>query len=187
MKKFIYPFVLAIVNFPVSVISFLGGIILVIWSFARRPHPVTLEEFGIRIVAPKDYLQSGEEGERADESEVYIALRMLKRFDRRQLELVKKHIRIIFLVPNDVKPARFSSYFRSGHVCLINLHSISPEVPAEKKFIAIAGLLAYQATLADFKSKMVFFGHRRAAVEVLCRRQKQRVLKKLDEELCEPS
>jgi hypothetical protein len=155
-------------------VYFLCGCILIIWASRLKPHSLALKKFGIRVVAPKDY------GSQDNHGEAYSALALLKRFDEERMELVEKHIRIIFLFGGT---RGVTGYVRTGRVCLLNLQKF-PECPAGTMPIAIAGILVYFASLAKFKIKVPFVGGRED-IKNICEEEQQQTVEKLSKILCE--
>jgi hypothetical protein len=149
----------------------LCGCVLVIWAARLKPHTLALEKFGIRVVAPKDY------GSRDNHGEVYAALALLNRFDEEKMELVKKYIRIIFLLPMKIR----AGYVRTGGVCYLNPQKYPAECPAGTLPIAIAGTLVFLATLAKFKKGFVAS----EGVLNICKDECQKIVDKLGKALCE--
>jgi hypothetical protein len=107
---------------------------------------------------------------------VFTALVMLNRFDEERMELVRKHIRIIFLVPMKIA----ANYVETGRGCMLNLEKF-PECPVGTLPIAIAGKLVYFATLAKFKRGFLTS----EAIKDICKKEQQRIVDKLSKELCE--
>jgi hypothetical protein len=189
-KKNIYPFIAAIINLPLWAVLQVGGLGLVIWSLKRKPHAAALEQFGIRIVSPKDYVQHGREGDQPDENEVYRALLLLSEFDRRELKRVQKHIRTIFLVSDDYLISKdtksiSTSYSRSGRVCLVNFQRVLRKTTGETNPASIASYLVFVATNRDWQSKALCLCHRQAAINLLCHRAARTIRKKISEGVCQ--
>jgi hypothetical protein len=148
----------------------LCGCFFAIWASRLKPHPMALETFGIRVVASEDY------GSRDNLGEVYTALVLLNRFDEAGMKLVRKHIRIIFLVPMEI--AR--GYVRTGRICYIDPQKF-PECPSGTMPITIAGTLVHFAALAKFKKGFVTSDD----VKNMCKEEERRTVQKLSEILCE--
>ena len=121
----------------------LCGFVFVFWASVRKPHPLTLEQFGIRVVAPKDY------GSWDNHGEIYNALVLLKRFDEEKLELVKKYIRIVFLCTIKNERAE-GGRLPTGRVCLLDLQKFA-DCSAGMIPIQVAGMLVRFASLAKYK------------------------------------
>jgi hypothetical protein len=162
MPKFINPLI-----WPLYIII---GRIFIIWASRLKPHHQALEKFGIRVVAPKDY------GSRDDHGEVYTALALLDRFDEENLELVRRYIPIIFLVPLEIT----SVYVETGRVCCFSINKF-PECPAGTMPIVIAGELVYWATFAKIKKGFVTSED----VKNICKEAERRTVQKLSDILCE--
>jgi hypothetical protein len=162
IPKFINPLI-----WPLYVII---GRIFIIWASRLKPHHQALERFGIRVVAPKDY------GSRDDHGEVYTALALLDRFDEEKLELVRKYLPIIFLVPMEIA----SGYVETGRLCYLSLKKF-PESPAGTTPIVIASRLVYFAILAKIKKGFATSED----VRNICKEEERRTMQKLSEILCE--
>jgi hypothetical protein len=151
-------------------VYYLGEHICVIWASRLKPHPLALENFGIRVVAPKGY------GSRDNHGEVYTALVLLRKFEEERFEVVKEYVHTIFLC----EAAFASGYMQKSRICYLNVRRFS-ECPSGTIPIVIAGILVYFATLAKFKKRL----WTSEDVKNICKEEQQRTVNKLSEELCE--
>jgi hypothetical protein len=169
-----------LVSLPLIVPSrFLLSCITVIWAFRLKPYPTAFKEFGIRVVAPKD------DGTWDDHIKVYAALELLNRHDEKMMELVKKHIRIIFLVSIETSRAYHwktsGAYYWGKGVCLLNLRRIPVEMSPEQRAVAIIGWLVYEASLVEFAGEFGAYLHRSKEAKTICEEEKRRTLQKFCE------
>jgi hypothetical protein len=162
IPKFINPLI-----WPLYIII---GRIFIIWASRLKPHHQAHERFGVRVVAPKDY------GSRDNHGEVYTALVLLDRFDEEKLELVRRYIPIIFLVPVEIA----SGYVETGRVCCLSLKKF-PVCPAGTMPIVIAGRLVYFAMLAKIKKGFVTS----ESIKNICLGEERQTVQKLSEIHCE--
>jgi hypothetical protein len=150
---------------------YLGERICVIWASRLKPHPLALENFGIRVVAPRDY------GSRDNHGEVYTALVLLKKYEGERFEVVKEYIRTIFLCEMIFK----SGYMQKSRICYLNMQKFS-KCPSGTIPITIAGILVYVASFAKFN---VPSGVECEEIKKICDAEEQKVVQKLAEILCE--
>jgi hypothetical protein len=157
---------------PVFVPSkFLWSCITVIWAFCLKPYPLALKEFGIRMVSFEN------DGTWDNHTEVYAALEMLNWHDRERLELVKKHIRIIFLAPK----INTGCFYSGTGVCLLNLRRIPVELSTRHRALTIISWLVYEASRAKFAGKFGAYLRTSEAIKNLCKEESQRTMQKFRE------
>jgi hypothetical protein len=113
--------------------------ICVLLASRLKPHSSALKDFGIRVVAAKDY------GSQDNQDDVYIALVLLKQFDEDEFNLIKKNIRTIFLHDMLIYGA---GYQPTGQICFLDIRNLSG-CPSGTMSIAIAGNLVYFASVAE--------------------------------------
>lgn len=150
----------------------IGARILNLWASRLEAHGLAFNNFGIRIVAPKDT------GTWDNHDEAYTALVLLKEFDEEKFELVKKHIHTIFL--HELFNFK-SGYVRTGQVCVLDIQKFS-ECPSGTIPITIAGILVYFASFAKFD---VPFGAECEEIKKLCDAEQEQIVDKLEKILCE--
>jgi hypothetical protein len=141
--------------------------ICVLLASRLKPHSSALKEFGIRVVAPKDY------GSQDNHGDVYTALVLLKQFDEDEFNLIKKNIRTIFLHDMYIFG---SSYQPTGQICFLDIRKLSG-CPSGTVPIAIAGYLVYFASLAKFKKS--FWSWIRINERISAEEKQQQVVDKL--------
>ena len=157
---------------PVYVPSkFLWSCITVIWAFCLKPYPPALKEFGIRVVDFED------DGTWENHTKVYAALEMLSRHDREKLELIKKHIRIIFLAPK----INTGCFYMGTGVCLLNLRRIPAELSPRHHALTIISWLVYQASRVKFEGRFGTYLRTSEAIKNLCKEESQRTMQKFRE------
>jgi hypothetical protein len=152
---------------------------LVIWAFGLKPYPSAIEEFGIRVVALED------DGTWINHIKVYTALEILNRHDKEKLELVKKHIRIIFIRPMEINGSRWKQsnicrYMGTG-VCIVNLQRVLAEKQPGQRASTIIWSLVYEASRVKFAGQFGAYLHTSEAVKNACREESQRTMQKLGE------
>jgi len=116
--------------------------ICVLLASRLKPHSSVLKDFGIRVVAPKDY------GSQDNHGDVYTALVLLKQFDEDEFNLIKINIRTIFLHDMYIFGG---GYQPTGQICFLDIRKLSG-CPSGTMPIAIAGNLVYFASLAEFNN-----------------------------------
>jgi len=147
--------------------SFMGMIIL-LWAYARPASSSMKKIAGIRLTADAEY--SADHGSHLNE--VCEAMLLLERVDIESFELIKKHIRVIFLLSIGVE----CTYLPIGKICILNLTGKSDE----DKLIKIAGFLVSCATYSRLSGPIKFYlsQHQENAKRV-SQVEKRRVIEKL--------
>ena len=141
--------------------------ICVLLASRLKPHSSALTDFGIRVVAAKDY------GSQDNQDDVYTALVLLKQFDEDEFNLIKKNIRTIFLHNMLIFGG---GYQPTGQICFLDIRNLS-KCPSGTMPIAIAGNLVYFASLPEFNNH---FGVRSEEVKKINAEEKQqKIVEKL--------
>lgn len=153
------------------------------YLFRTRLHALALKRYEIRIfAATNDDQQNGEnlcDG-------AYKALLLLEQYDKEIFDRVKKHIRIISFFSPDPRPSNRPCCVPTGGLYFLNLLYFPVDFPLPEGTlpIAVAGLLAYQATLAKSKGCMAHFDKvNGAAILEMCRKEQFRTMQKLEQVL----
>ena len=123
----------------VAPFNYLCARICVLLALRLKPHSSSLKDFGIRIVAAKDFRSQD------NQDEVYTALVLLKQFDEDEFNLVKKNISTVFLHDMVLFGA---SYQPTGQICFLDIRNLS-KCPSGTLPVAIAGNLVYFASVAE--------------------------------------
>lgn len=165
--------IITLLTLPLLVpLRFLFSHALAIWSFSFKPYPTAFQEFGIRVVAIEDY------GTWNDQVKVYVALELLNRHDKGELELVKKYIRIIFLWP--IKNKERACHYMGAGVFLLDIQKI----PVERRVPTIISWLVYEASRLKFAGRVNrYFGTFGTSKELeqACKEEQQRTMQKFRE------
>ena len=108
---------------------------------------------------------------------VYAALELLNRHDREKLELVKRHIRIIFLAPK----LNTGCFYLGTGVCLLNLQRIPVELSPRHRALTIISWLVSQASRVKFEGRFGTYLRTSEAIKSLCKEESERTMQKFRE------
>lgn len=157
--------------------------VFVVGAYIFRPHALALKRYGIRIFAATNGDQQNEknlcEGS-------YNALLLLEEYDKEIFDRVKKYIRIISFFSPDPPPSKRPCRIPTGGINFLSLLHFPVDYPMSERTlpIAVAGLLAYQATFAKSKG---FMAHSEkvsgAGILDVCRKEQLRTMQKLEQAL----
>jgi len=156
-------------------LRFLFSYGLVIWAFRLKPHPRALEKFGIRVVAVENY------GTWNNQFIVYVALELLNKHDREKLELVKKHIRIIFIYPT-TKDGTTPFFYMGAGVCTLDSRIFPAKMSRGLRITNVIGWLVYEATRVRLAGKLGIYLPTSKEVENVCQEKKQKTIQKMSHE-----
>jgi len=157
--------------------------IYVVGAYIFRPHPLALKRYRIRIV---ELIDDHEKKVDNLSDEAYKALSLLEQYDNEMFFLVKRHIRIICFFSPNPPPSNRPCCVQTSRLYFLNLlyFPVGFSLSAERLPIAIAGLLAYHATLANRKGCLAYFDKANYAnVFELCQKSQTRTMQKLEQAL----
>jgi len=161
---------------------FLFSCALVVRAFCLRPDRLTYEEFGIRVVA------MGKDDRTSDDRvKVYAALELLRQHDKEKLELIKKHIRTIYLWsgetggPSGWKRQSGGFYMGTG-VCFLNLRLFPADLSGGNRAVTIIGWLVFEASKVEFAGKFGVYFPLSEEVQSRCTEEHRRTVQKFCDE-----
>lgn len=163
--------------------GYLAISVYVVGAYLFRPHSLALKRYGIRIVVViNDHLQRVKELSDG----AYKALVLLEQYDKEMFDHVKQHIHVVCFFSPNPPPSNRPCCVPTGGLYFLNLlyFPIDFPFPDGKLPIAVAGFLAYQATLAKSKGYMAHFDKvNGTAILELCRREQLVTMQKLEQAL----
>ena len=166
-------------------LRFFFGCAVFIRALWLKPDRLTYKEFGIRVVtADKDDKTSD------DFDKVLAALRLLKRYDKEELELIKKRFRIICLLPGETDEARARKLWKLGCGCnyigtgvySLNLRLFPADFSDGRRVVHIIGWLVYEVSRVKFAGKLGAYLRTSEEVKKLCKEDQERTLQKINDE-----
>ncbi len=130
-------------------------------TFGCKPHRRALSQTGIRIVA----LGDEEVDLSTAQEDVWEAIQLLKRKDKRRFQRVVAQVQTIILGPL----VQWAFYLRNGKWCVLNPHSLAGVSDHHLRTATIAAALVHEATHGCFDQRGIPFTRgTQARIERIC-------------------